>query len=289
MARAGLTLIWHTWLIFPALLLTACNSSTSAPPDRAAAGITVIPPLSGEAATNQLQLVERLRHIPKKSPFMARAFTNASRGQIRYLLFKPKDYQTNHSYPLVLSLHGGAPRRQFEHLLEPYLPGLAYGLGRLVCDETQNAHPSFVVAPWSNNESWEGKNQQLVMNLLQSLQQEFRIDSKRIYVTGQSMGGFGAWSFITAHPDYFAAAVPICGGGEPSAVRKPWSTPVWAFHGTGDNVVPMEYTRRMIAAVRKAGGEPLYWEYDAADHAKTAERAYCEPELISWLFAQSRR
>jgi len=280
-----------SWKILPAMLvavfLSGCNQSpdTSTPP-AAETGATLIPPLLGEAASNQAACVEHLRHLPKKAAFEARSFTNRTQGFIRYLLFKPAGYQTNQTYPVVLSLHGGAPRRNFEDLLEPYLPGLAYGLGRLISEETQRAYPSFIVAPWSNNQSWDGTNLKLVTALMDSLEREFSIDPKRRYVTGQSMGGFGTWSIVTSNPAYFAAAIPICGGGEPNQVSRPWRTPIWAFHGTRDQVVPVHHTRDMIKAVRVAGGAPLYFEYLDADHAGTAERAYCEPDLVSWLFAQ---
>ncbi len=284
---------WRSLLILAgALVLAGCNSSSRAPSSASelAAGVTIVPPLTGEVATNRAQAVERLRHLPKKAAFEGRTFTSPNhRGaQIKYLLFIPRDYQTSQVYPLVLSLHGGAPRRKFEDLLEPYLPGLAYGLGRFISDETQNEHPSFIIAPWSNNQGWEGMNLLLVMELLDSLHKEFPIDAQRRYITGQSMGGFGTWSFITSHPGYFAAAIPICGGGNVADVPRTWDTPVWAFHGTADKVVPVKYTRQMIAALRKAGGAPRYWEYQEADHAQTAESAYCEPELISWLFAQRK-
>src|SRR6185503_10295695 len=112
---------------------------------------------------------------------------------------------------------------------------------------------------------------------------ELQIDPARIYATGQSMGGFGTWSIITQHPDLFAAAIPICGGGDPSQAPKTKAMPIWAFHGNADTVVPVENTRGMIRALLSVGGTPIYWEYNGATHADTAERAYCEPELIQWL------
>ena len=270
------------------LALAGCDAAPAIGPGKSP-GIAV-PPLAGEAATNQARLLEYIRHLPKKAPWERRTFLTAKSrsAQLKYLLFKPKSFEAGRAYPLVLSLHGGAPRRRFEDLLEPYLPGLAYGLGRLICDETQNEHPSFVIAPWSNERNWDDENLRLVMDLLGALQKEFRIDTNRIYVTGQSMGGFGTWSIITEHPQQFAAAVPICGGGGPSRAARAKDVPIWAFHGTADGVVPVHYTRQMIAAIRKAGGKPSYWEYIGAEHAGTAERAYCEPGLINWLFAQSR-
>ena len=254
------------------------------------AGTSIVPPLQAQAATNQLQLLERIRHLPKKVAFEPRTYreTVGKKESMRYLLFKPTNAPPDEALPLVLSLHGGAPRKKFEHLLEPYAPGFAYGLGRLVSDETQREHPCYVVAPWSDNRSWDDGNLRLVLGLLDALQKEFKIDPKRIYVTGQSMGGFGTWSIITQHPERFAAAVPICGGGEPRDATKARNVPIWAIHGSGDTVVPVDYTRRMIQALQKAGASPVYWEYQGATHAQTAERAYCEPELIRWLFAQRR-
>ena len=259
------------------------NNSTSAPN----VGITPIAPLAAEAATNQGQFLERIRHLPKTAAFEKRTFTHA-RAQLKYLLFKPKGFDAQRSYPLVLSLHGGAPRHRFEDLVEPYLPGLAYGPGRFVSDDTQDTHPCFLLVPWSDTTDWNTEKLALVIELMNALQKEFKIDSKRIYVTGQSMGGFGTWSAITQYPDRFAAAVPICGGGEPNEAAKAKDVPIWAFHGTADNVVPASYTRQMITALHAVGAKPLYWEYQGADHSGTAERAYCEPDLVSWMFGHAK-
>ena len=225
-----------------------------------------------------MHYLERIRHLPKQAAFERREFVSTTdrKTRLQYLLFRPKNFQPGTNYPLVLSLHGGAPRKKFEDLLEPYLPGLAYGLGRLVSDDTQDAHPCFVLAPWSNGGGWDKENLRLTLKLLDALAKEFKIDPKRVYVTGQSMGGFGTWSIITQHPERFAAAVPICGGGEPRDAAKAKDIPIWAFHGSKDGVVPVHYTRQMIAALRTAGATPRYWEYEGAEHAGTAERAYCE-------------
>ena len=277
------------------LILTSCRDSgtgfsLSHPSTAAEIGAVIVEPLQGEAKTNQAQVVERIRHLTKKAAWERRTFiSKRRREELKYLLFKPANVGTGTHLPLVLSLHGGAPRHHFEDLLEPYLPGLAYGLGRLVSDETQQKYPSFIVAPWSNERNWDEANIRLTLEVLDELAKEFHIDTNRIYVTGQSMGGWGTWSMITQHPRRFAAAIPICGGGQPEDAPRAKDVPVWAFHGTADNVVPVTYTREMIAALRKAGGNPLYWEYVGADHSGTAERAYSEPDLMDWMFAKSKR
>jgi predicted peptidase len=283
--------IWNLGLaLVTGFLLTACGSNPCPATAGTNAGSAVLAPLVGEAATNQARFLEYIRHLPKKAPYEARLFTSPARTneQLRYLLLKPKNFQPAQSYPLVLSLHGGAPTKQFEDLLEPYLPGLAYGLGRFAADETQDAHPCFVLAPWSNGRRWDAENIRLVLELLDALQKEFHFDAKRLYVTGQSMGGFGTWAMITQHPERFAAAVPICGGGDPGDAAKAKDVPIWALHGDADAVVPVQYSREMIRALRKVCATPRYTEYTGATHAGTAERAYCEPELVEWMFRQQR-
>jgi predicted peptidase len=249
----------------------------------------VIPPLTGGAATNQAMFLAQIQRFPKQVPAEARTFTESggSRGSLRYHLFKPRSYDPASAYPLVLSLHGGKPK-QFDHLLEGGELGFGYGVGRLVSPEEQGKHPAFVVVPWSEGRGWVEENLRLLDGLLDALRREFRIDGQRIYVTGQSMGGYGTWALLTKHPDLFAAAIPICGGGDPASAAGFKTVPIWAFHGSGDRVVPVNESRVMIDALLKAGAQPIYWEYDGANHAQTAERAYCEPQLLEWLFSQRK-
>jgi predicted peptidase len=290
-----LTTLLALWLV---AALTSCSppGGTTALPyttvtnlPLATPGAFVIPKFTGELLQQQTNTLERLRHLPKQAGFEARVFTepHAPRESLRYFLFKPATTNTG-PLPLVLSLHGGGPARQFEHLLEPYAPGFAYGLGRLTAPETQRAHPGYVVAPWSDHRNWDEGRLRLVLALLDALQTELRFDTNRLYVTGQSMGGFGTWAILARAPERFAAAIPICGGGEPSTAPRLVRLPLWAFHGSADQLVPVRSTRDMIQALHRSGGQPIYWEYQDATHADTAERAYCEPELIDWLFAQRR-
>ena len=128
----------------------------------------------------------------------------------------------------------------------------------------------------------------LVLQILQSLRAEFSLDSRRFYVIGASLGGYGSWDAIMRYPSMFAAAVPMCGGGDVSKARLISRTPVWAFHGERDEVVSVEESRRMIAAIRRVGGRPKYTEYAGVGH-NCWDRAYAEPELLPWMFGQSRK
>ncbi|MEO7648947.1 MAG: prolyl oligopeptidase family serine peptidase, partial [Bryobacteraceae bacterium] len=115
----------------------------------------------------------------------------------------------------------------------------------------------------------------------------YAIDPARIYVTGQSLGGYGTWSAIAKRPDLFAAAVPVCGGGSTRKAKEIAEVPVWAFHNTFDPIVLARESRRMISAIRKAGGNPIYTEFPVGLH-NAWDPAYEQPGLVAWLLAQRK-
>lgn len=225
--------------------------------------------------------------------FLAQLYQN-SRGQtIPYRLFIPQASKKQKKHPLVLWLHGGAGRGNDN--LKQISGGNTIGSHVWTLPENQFKNPCFVVAPQCPaNELWATLDiakptaqLQLVLELLQNLQITFRVDAQRLYVVGQSMGGFGTWSVIAQHPRMFAAAIPICGGGDESAASKLTEMPISAFHGENDEAVSVERSRKMIAAIRRAGGMPNYAEYKGADHV-IWDRVFSEPELLPWVFAQNR-
>ena len=101
------------------------------------------------------------------------------------------------------------------------------------------------------------------------------------------MGGIGTWNFIAARPDIFAAAIPLCGGGDVSRASVIAKIPIWAFHGSNDKSVPVTESRMMIAAVQQAGGNPRYTEYPGVGH-EVWLKAFQEKGLVEWLFAQHK-
>jgi predicted peptidase len=113
------------------------------------------------------------------------------------------------------------------------------------------------------------------------------VDLDRIYIAGISMGGFATWEALIRHPQNFAAAIPVCGGGDVSFADRIKHIPVWAFQGADDPVVPVACSRSMIENLTKAGGDPRYTEYPRVGH-NSWDRAFDEPKLLSWLFSQKR-
>lgn len=114
-------------------------------------------------------------------------------------------------------------------------------------------------------------------------------DPDRIYIGGLSLGGFGTWDAIERWPNYFAAAVPVCGGGslEEKAVRNAATTSIWVFHGERDGNVSVECSRRLVKALREAGAGPKYTEFAGAGHP-IWNRVFGDAAVLRWMFRQRR-
>ena len=129
---------------------------------------------------------------------------------------------------------------------------------------------------------------ELLMAFYQHLKQRGIADEKRLYIAGLSMGAMGTFEFLSRNPKDFAAAIAICGGGTEELVpRYAGQTEIWIFHGVKDRVVPVEFSERMAAAIRKHGGNPRLTLYPKVDH-NSWDNAFAEPDLLSWLFSKSK-
>ncbi|NNM29677.1 MAG: prolyl oligopeptidase family serine peptidase [Akkermansiaceae bacterium] len=129
--------------------------------------------------------------------------------------------------------------------------------------------------------------QRLAVALVRELAATHPVDPRRLYLTGLSMGGFGVWDTLWREPELFAAALPICGGGLPEEAPAMRAVPTWAFHGGRDPVVPVEQSRRMVAALEAAGSGVRYTEFPDAGH-DIWDRVYRDPAVLDWLLAQRR-
>lgn len=200
----------------------------------------------------------------------------------KYLLYLPDAYHSSTCrWPLMLFLHGAGERGNDLGKVA------VHGPPKLVSSGGQN-FPFVIVSPLCPEGDWWTHRSQVAAldKLLVELQSRYRIDRRRIYVTGLSMGGFGAWSLAMAFPRRFAAIVPICGGGDPAAAARIAHVPAWVFHGAKDEAVPIKLSREMVRALRKAGGKPKFTEYPEAGHDSWTA-AYSNPALYSWMLRQS--
>jgi predicted peptidase len=232
--------------------------------------------------------------------YEAHVFTSLKGDTIPYRLFIPSAYDTAKKYPLVLFHHGGGGsgndnKRQFEGPCPREWAG----------PERQKNNPCFIVAPQipgrgsRDRENQSGRTELMkehirtIHEILDHLETEFSIDQRREYVTGLSMGGECTWMSIIERPDRFAAAVPICAGDRfinmsaSERGKKFAHFPLWIFHGAEDNVISVDVSRQVVEELKKAGGTPRYTEYPKTNH-NSWSKAYREPELIEWLFDQTR-
>lgn len=234
-----------------------------------------------------------------RSRLEKKVFKDAEGESLQYRLFVPKDYDAKKKYPLILFLHGAGERGSDNEAQ------LKNGeVLRLVSDEVAAKHPCILVAPQCpERDTWAGlrldrskpyrtadkptKPLRLVMELLDSLEKQYSIDPARRYVTGLSMGGFGSFDLCARRPGAFAAAVPICGGGDASKAKDMAPIAFWVFHGGADNVVNPDFSRKMVEALKEAGAKVKYTEYPGVGH-NSWSNAYNEPELPDWLFSQKR-
>jgi predicted peptidase len=206
-----------------------------------------------------------------------------------YLLFLPQGYQPKGEkrWPLLLFLHGAGERGTNLSKVT------VHGPPKIV--KTRPDFPLIVVSPQCpEGETWSNET---LLALLDDVSKRYRVDTKRVYLTGLSMGGFGTWSLGVQHPERFAAIAPICGGGETirvllasrrnSAALK--SLGVWAFHGAKDPVVLLEESERMVNALKKADAKDVKLTiYPEAEHDSWTE-TYRNEELYQWFLEHERQ
>lgn len=201
-------------------------------------------------------------------------------------------------YPLVIFLHGAGERGNDNEAQ------LKWGVNTFASDEQMKLHPAIVIAPqcpekssWSNFSGYNksemklqptaSKPMELVLALIQQVIKTLPVDTNRIYITGLSMGGFGTFDAISRYPSLFAAAVPVCGGGDESKASLIKGIPMWIIHGAQDPTVTPDYSIAMAAAIKKAGGNPGLTLYPDTGHFSWIP-AYSDPMVIEWMFDQHK-
>jgi predicted peptidase len=209
-------------------------------------------------------------------------------NQFRFLLALPKEYAADSGkrWPLVLFLHGAGERGTDVQKVAVHGPPKLVKEGR--------DFPFILASPQCpEGQVWDTD---ALIGLVDTLQAQLAVDAKRTYVTGLSMGGYGTWSYAMRNPGRFAAIVPICGGGEPSVVRRIarvkkaelTSLGVWVFHGAKDTSVPLAESEQMVAALKTAGVTDLQFTvYPEAKHDSWTE-TYENPDLYAWLLKHRR-
>jgi predicted peptidase len=222
---------------------------------------------------------------------------------VRYRVWLPQHYTKLHHWPVVLFLHGSAERG------DDNVRQISAGLGPALERYGERYKCIAVFPQCAFAQEWYGEMETQAMAALEQTVREFHGDPRRIYVTGVSMGGSGAW-YMARHARRFAAVIPIAGevarkSDDPFPIDPPpdvarivgapdpyatlaasiGPTPVWMFHGAADDVISANESRSMFAAIKNAGGRARYTEYPGVGHA-CWDLAYGDHNLVHWMLTQ---
>jgi len=201
-------------------------------------------------------------------------------AEINYLMFLPKEYsEKGVPSPMIIFLHGSGERGNNLEKVK------AWGPPAIV--EKNPDFPFVVVSPQCpEDEYW---NVFLLKKMIDDVLQNYNIDKSRVYLTGLSMGGYGAWELAINYPNYFAAIAPICGGGNPAFVSQLKDIPVWVFHGKKDDAVPEQQSAEMVEALKKIGANVEYTILPEGRHVDTWVYAYGEAGLFDWFLKHTKK
>lgn len=229
-----------------------------------------------------------LAAAPAETGFVTKVFKNADGHESPYVVFVPHDYDPGKSEPapVILFLHGAGETKGAKGGKTP----AEQGIGPHIRGKREKTFPAVVVIPQAETRGWQadGPNGKRAMAMLDAVMAEYKCDPDRVYLTGLSMGGYGAWHHAFTYPDKWAAVVPVCGGGDPNGAERIKGIPCWVWHGDQDRAVKVDLSRQMVAALKAAGGEPKYTELAGIGH-ESWDAAYASEDLYRWLFKQSKK
>ena len=221
-----------------------------------------------------------------------------------YRLLLPENYDASKKYPLILFLHGAGERGNDNEAQ------LTHGAKLFLQADIRKKYPAIIVFPqcpqssfWSNvtfKIDSLGKRQfifnadgepsiamKMANDLVHRIMKQYPVQKKQVYIGGLSMGGMGTFELVARNPKLFAAAFPICGGGDPSSAKKLQKTKWWVFHGAKDDVVPPAYSQEMVTALEATKAKVKFTLYPDANH-NSWDNAYAEPALLEWMFSKHK-
>jgi predicted peptidase len=191
----------------------------------------------------------------------------------QHLLYLPEDYgKKKREWPLMMFLHGVGNRGTNINKVK------TSGVPKVVARDKE--FDFILIAPQGHEDEWWQVDH--LIELLDEIVSKYSVDRNRVYLTGLSMGGYGAWKLACEHPERFAAVVPICGGGPVEKACRLKHVPIRAFQGAKDDVVPLEKTQEMVNAVNACGGNAKLTVYPDLKHDSWSV-TYDNKELYEWL------
>ncbi len=243
-------------------------------------------------------------HSQDLTLFEKRTHTSATGNTLPYRILFPENYDRSKKYPVVLFLHGAGERGNDNE------KQLTHGAKLFLTPENRSNFPAIVIFPQCPAESYWGsviidrtktpftfdfdytrpepEPLQMAIALVKQISAEEGVDKKRIYITGLSMGGMGTFEAVYRYPNLFAAATPICGGGDAThydkRIRK---IPFSIYHGDADSVVGVAESRRMVEKLKELKASVHYKEFPGINH-NSWDNAFAEPDYLSWMFSKKQ-
>ncbi len=197
---------------------------------------------------------------------------------LEYIVRYPINYCPGQRYPVILLFHGSGSRGNRIRAL--------CGNDYFTLTEKQEGFPFVTVAPLCHEDSWFDL-WQTVRELVEEVAFSDYCDNRRLYAVGASMGGYATWQIAMSMPSYFAAILPICGGGMYWNAERLKHIPVWAFHGDRDPLVDVGESRHMVEAVKACGGDARLTVVPNCGHEAWVT-AYSDPTVFEWLLSHSK-
>ncbi len=198
--------------------------------------------------------------------------------KVSYALYVPSSYDPQHAYPLIVCLHGAGFTG--ESYLERWVPRLE--------DRYILACPTISMGAW-----WTRFGEELTLATMRAIQSEYHVDPDRVFLTGMSNGGIGAWIIGMHYPDRFAGVAPMASGIDDVLfpfVENLKNTPVYIIHGAEDRIMPVQLSRDLVKELDYHGIIHTYREHEwthphAGGHFFPRQEL---PTLMKWFDKQIR-
>ena len=194
---------------------------------------------------------------------------------LHYLISYPEGFREDQKYPLVIFLHGAGSRHPDTSILRNNS-----GFLKLQSFQFKNF---LLMAPLCSATNWNEVMSDLI-GLVDQVRNLDYVDTSRVSLTGNSMGGYGTWELASLRPDWFASIMPLCGGGIPGMANEIAALPIRAFHGLCDQTVDPIESLQMVKAVNNFGGNAELILFPKLPH-NCWDAVYTDEANFEWMFS----
>lgn len=229
---------------------------------------------------------------------VADKFEDKEYNGLKYKLFSPK---TNDKLPLVIWMHGRGDNG--------YQLRTAKNATMFAEDENQAKNPCYVMAAQSDESvteiRWTDRELENIIEVVNQLIEDGKVDENRVYIVGHSMGGQGTWNLLRKAPKLFAAAITMAprvieDKKELDDLEALKDLPVWLFHATSDPINKVDGSRDRYNKLLEVGNTKVKYTELSDDEMKSFGIGYLSPYefhatnvvmantpgVIDWLFEQ---